>query len=279
MKHRAQVSIFLLIGAFLLMVVLVISSLGIFDRSSHGSLRPAGDRELFREYLQACIGDAVREAKAVKSLANLTGIQEHLWSKVPACLDSGLFADKGYDVSGELTDIMIESTNESIFIGITMPVRFQDQISGAQIDLDNFEVMIDRSNRYRLPFDSAGNIADDQVFMSSDGDLKIEVSKGTSITDSDGQPISPEYLETKLNDLSGMDPISMIGGSLYDISPHGIHIEPPLRISIRYPEGYLQSLGSSFTLSYYDDGSGWVDVPTEIDISNDALVGEFRYLP
>lgn len=123
-----------------------------------------------------------------------------------------------------------------------------------------------------IPVNSGGKILSDSEVISADGSITLSVDKGTSLLDSEQNPVQSIQVIISLDPPAAPENTVIIGPA-YDFLPEGITIDPPTRITLSYnpaeiPQGTKE--GDIYIARFYD--GGWETMRyKQVDINNHRI--------
>jgi hypothetical protein len=102
--------------------------------------------------------------------------------------------------------------------------------------------------------------------VSPAGELTLLIRKGTSISDSEGDPV--DIIEVRLITVPGPMPDMAIIWTGYKIQPR-CNFDPPITLTLRYEPQMLvnKTTEGDLVIVYYDSvQKTWLEMPTEVDV-------------
>jgi hypothetical protein len=277
MNKKSQITIFVIIGV----VIIILFALFVIMSKKRTTFEPGTPirKELFQNYILLCFKETFNDAKTYKGITDNFVLEEYIVENIDKCIENEVFLQFGYEVETGDKRVGVKITNTSFVASMIYPFEFHNSDKGIRFELSNFMFTLNKQSSFEILQNNNARVVGDHNFVSEEGGLQLQVYDGTLITDSYGNPIVVDKINIEIKPIENVHPASMVGGVMYEFYPDKMHFDPPVTVRFKYPKEYLASLGNRFTLSYFDEDSGWVDIPTIIDLENYYLIGEFEYLP
>ncbi len=113
-------------------------------------------------------------------------------------------------------------------------------------------------------------------FTSSNGELTINIPKGTEMTDKDGKPLNKFDVKPDNTSYPLPDNANVIGLQ-YSFTPNGAQFSPPMNITFKYSEADIPDgvNEGDLVIAYFDTVSNkWVELECVVDTVNNTITAK-----
>ena len=127
----------------------------------------------------------------------------------------------------------------------------------------------DTGNEGSASMSDAGVLLQDVTAHSQDGTTTIEISAGTQITDTSGQPVDEITIALATSTPPGPEGYFLV--EAFDFGPDGTTFTPSMEITLVYDPSQLPA-GQAPVIAYYDEAAGeWVFVTGHVNTVNSTI--------
>lgn len=221
---RAQITLFLIIGIFMLFAVGFL----LFVASQTRFLpRETGIEQSVSQLVAQCLKKRVIESYA------LTGIdadrtRRYVDHELLSCADLTVFEDQADISHGDvISTVRVSDRMISTEIELPITIRQGDSI----IKLNKFNYHLPRYYTTKLPLDANGRLSEGVFARSADDRLELYLQPGTIALTNDEQPLEEITIHTRT--ITQRDPV-LYYYTVYDLQPHGAYFQPKAKLRIKY---------------------------------------------
>lgn len=278
---KSQVSIYVIIGMFILFAVLggtiffLNNNKTDIQRSADELNFEANAEGLLSSYIESCLKQTTIEAEQKLGIDERLSpplIRQYVSDNLDSCLnDFKEFRDRDYKIEKGQLSVRVTISEDSIVVKITYPVTLKKDRQTI-----NFE---EESYTFPRTVMEDLNPARATTITSPDGTLVMEIPPGTSAT-LNGEKVDKvglKLLDRNFQELSN----SVVAGMLaFQGIPEGVVFDKPVKITKYYNKYDVPLVVSEqdFSLGYYNSELGlWVGVPTEVDVPKQKLTAEVMH--
>ena len=117
-----------------------------------------------------------------------------------------------------------------------------------------------------VPIDDTGTVTTTTTLYSTDGNSKLTIPEGTTVTDAEGGAI----------DMVTMSSITL-GGTIaaYNLGPDGATFDPPILLTFTYNPDLVPE-GKTVVMKMYD-GSKWIELETTVDTATNTATAKVSH--
>ena len=120
----------------------------------------------------------------------------------------------------------------------------------------------------------------DIVYSMLDGQVVLNIAKGTMALTAEGAPLQSITMEEVCFDLPPAPAGAYIIGCAFDYQPDGATFSPPITLTIKYDPGLLPAGfdESKLVIASYDTATGkWVVYPSIVDTVNHTITAQISH--
>ncbi len=280
-KRGQSMAIFLLLGLMLFFAIgfMVIVKQVVQDKHIDEISYRAAGASSFKEHMEDCL--RYEALNAIDKYGVLEGQDVYLAAevrrKLPGCIEWDFYEEQGYDIDAGTPAIDVQISEDAVLVDMTYLVSGTD--STGQFTIDELNFYLPRENTALLSFDGNDCTENEVAIVSTDGDAELVIPRGTTVTDSDGNPVEEIGVRMLERDFNDLDNPLAIGMVVYEVVPH-VTFSKPVSLKVWYRQKDVPStiVEKDIRLAQYDSTTGlWYSVPTEVDDTNNILEAKFTH--
>ncbi|MBI2574304.1 hypothetical protein HYV82_00265 [Candidatus Woesearchaeota archaeon] len=263
-KKRAQISVFLIVAV----LILVLGGL-LLVKTNKPRVLPAydlegADTEPVRGTVNLCLKQELIEGAQLYGFNKKDKIEKHIESEIKSCVDSSALKKQGLDANVGKPLASVDVSGTVYTASLNLPITVSKGSSRTQIT--SFSATLKREQSVALS-NSPEGLTSPVSMVTSDGTFELKIEKGTKLA---GKESSVKELKVTTNDkrYNGIDNSIVLGGITYDISPDGITLDRPAKITIYYNKETLPKGVNPDTLAiaYYDESKErWAGLQSTVE--------------
>ncbi|MBI2574303.1 hypothetical protein HYV82_00260 [Candidatus Woesearchaeota archaeon] len=287
MSKRGQVTVFIILGLFVMVVA------GLFLLNSQGKdklpSRLASEQELstvnaeglsIQSQVNSCLKQKFLEGKSYFGLEKSAEpeLKAYIESTLPQCADFTGFTSKGLKVQAGKPTATVTITEQAAVAEVQYPITV---LSGqAKADMSRFGYYMKAESTILLKQGGDGKTTTDAVKQAADGLAELKIPAGTIVT-KNGQTLGEVSIKVVDRNFEGLSNSVVLGEVAYEGFPDGAEFDPPIEITIRYddadiPPGITEE---SLSIAYYDKKKDlWVSLlDSEVDTENNKVTARVSH--
>ncbi len=261
MNTKSQVTLFIILGIFILFLVFLVYSFSghVSETGSSASLFSGEyDTKTAENYITSCVKKTLLSGVEQVGL-NTDSLQSFIEKNIDSCIDEKNFKVPGMEIHKGIPQASIILSEENLFVHLHY--QYQFMVRGKSSELTDFSVSIPLQTLQNQEHLSPPT---DTLFLSPE--LSHSTFSGHSLTIS----LKPNHDNSLLS-----------FGPVYDIQPHETEFNSPIAVEFDYSHfDFSSSITHDLVAVSQFDSSlhAWKPLPTMVDSSRKRLVSEMYHL-
>jgi 3D (Asp-Asp-Asp) domain-containing protein len=288
---KAQITIFLIVGLFLLI------SLGFIFyfsgktkiENKYSTLDIAKEKIQFASKTQDCIEIQTKEAIDLYGLnipESEEKISEYIENNLQTCANPDLWRNLGLIVEEDRIRTNTEISGNWLFLKVNYPVKLQKEDISVEISDYSYNVRIKENKT--MPVDRYGYLITDTLLELKELGAKLEIGKLTYVKDLSNLKKGDESLpnsekisfEARGSDIvNNMD--TPVTNLIYDFGLNDTWFYPAARLTLSYENIVVDVPPNDLRIVYYDSFlEEWIELKTDVDLRAKTLSADvYHFTP
>ena len=274
-------SIFIVIGALLVLGFAFIALSPKVDKSSGDTFSLDSDTSAIQEMVEVCAGNTLRDAINKEGPKDLTVLESYINNNLESCIDFDTYV--GLNILSESPSAKIDRSEdeENLVLRLEYPISISRGTSSNS--LRNYILEFTVADSVELEYGDDNRTLYTRTLISPNGLLKLKIPAGTLVTNENGRPDEIKIMLLDSEEFTDDYANSRAHPVVYKFSPHETFFDPGIEVEIKYeeeniPRGIFESKLKVSTYEVFPYGNYWVNhLDNEVDSTNNVVTARVEH--